>query len=315
MKDYATPGLRKTGLRQQLRKFLPLYLMMLPGIVYLFINNYMPLPGLILAFKKFKYSRGIWGSPWNGVKNFRFLIQSYDLGTILRNTLCYNLVFIVADTVVTVAVAILLNEVQRKKLQQSFQTIILIPHLLSYVIISYIAYALFGNDCGMINNSILIPLGMEPISWYTRAEYWPFILTGFHIWKEFGYFSVIYFATILGFDRTYYEAATVDGASSWKQIVHITLPLLKPVIITMTLLSIGRLFYSDFGLFYQVPMNSGMLFDTTNTIDTYVYRGLLENNDIGRASAAGFIQSILGFLFVLATNLIVRKVDKENALF
>lgn len=300
---------------KKLKKFLPVYLMVLPGFVYMFINNYMPMPGLMLAFKKFKFSKGIWGSPWYGVKNFTFLINSYDLGTILKNTICYNLGFIVIDTIFAVGVAIMLSEVNRKKLQQLFQTVILIPYLLSYVIISYIVYAFFGADCGMVNNSILIPLGIQPVSWYTEASRWPGILTFVHVWKSFGYSSVIYFASILGFDRSYYEAAMVDGASTWKQIIYITLPMLKPTIVTLTLLSIGRIFYSDFGLFYQVPMNSGMLFDTTNTIDTYVYRGLLENNDIGRASAAGFIQSILGFIFVIISNIIVKKVDADNALF
>ena len=158
-------------------------------------------------------------------------------------------------------------------------------------------------------------LGREPISWYTEPKYWPFVLTLVQVWKSFGYNSIIYFATLVGFDRSYYEAAVVDGASVWQQITRITLPMLKPTVITLTLMSVGRMFYSDFGLFYQVPMNSGMLQKVTNTIDTYVYRGLLENNDIGRASAAGFLQSILGFATVLTANLIVRRIEPENALF
>ncbi len=305
---------RKT-LKKRIRSHLPLFIMMLPGITYLLINNYLPLTGLQLAFKKFKYSQGIWGSQWNGVKNFTYLFRSGDAAVIIRNTILYNLVFLVLGTVFAIFTAILLNEIRQKSMKQAYQTLILIPHMISYVIVSYIAYAFLGNDNGMINSSLLKGMGLPAVSWYTEPKYWPYILTLIHLWKTFGYNSIIYFATIVGIDTAYYEAAIVDGAGTWKLISRITLPLLKPTIITLTLLSIGRLFYSDFGLFYQVPMNSGLLYSTTNTLDTFVYRGLLETNDVGRASAAGFIQSIMGFLLVLGTNLIVRRVESENALF
>lgn len=294
---------------------MPLYLMMIPGLAYLVINNYMPLTGLQLAFKKFKYALGVWESPWNGLKNFSYLFKTGDAWIIIRNTLGYNLLFIVLGTLLAIFVAILLSEIRHKKLQQTYQTVILIPHLISYVIVSYIVYALLGESNGMVNNTILRALGQEVVPWYTQAHYWPYIITFVQLWKTFGYISIIYYATIMGIDKTYYEAAVVDGAGIWKQITGITLPMLKPVIITLTLLSIGRMFYSDFGLFYQVPMNTGLLYNTTNTIDTYVYRGLLETNDVGRASAAGFIQSVLGFLLVLGTNAAVRAVEKEQALF
>lgn len=293
----------------------PLYLMMVPGLAYLLINNYMPLAGLQLAFKKFKYALGIWKSDFNNFKNFTYLFKSSDAWIIYRNTVGYNLVFILLGTVVAIFVAILLNMVRVKRMQKFYQTVILIPHLISYVIVSYIVYAFLGQDNGMINNSLLKALGMEPIAWYTEAAYWPYILVITQLWKTFGYNSIIYYATIVGIDQTYYEAAIVDGATWWKQVRYITLPMLKPVIVTLTLLAIGRMFYSDFGLFYQVPMNIGLLYDATNTIDTYVYRGLLETNDVGRASAAGFIQSVMGFFLVLGTNAIVRRVDREQALF
>lgn len=293
----------------------PLYLMMAPGLAYLLINNYMPLAGLQLAFKKFKYALGIWKSDFNNFKNFTYLFKSSDAWIIIRNTVGYNLVFILLGTVVAIFVAILLNMVRVKRMQKFYQTVILIPHLISYVIVSYIVYAFLGQDNGMINNSLLKALGMEPIAWYTEAAYWPYILVITQLWKTFGYNSIIYYATIVGIDQTYYEAAIVDGATWWKQVRYITLPMLKPVIVTLTLLAIGRMFYSDFGLFYQVPMNIGLLYDATNTIDTYVYRGLLETNDVGRASAAGFIQSVMGFFLVLGTNAIVRRVDREQALF
>lgn len=294
---------------------MPLYIMMLPGLAYIIVNNYIPLAGLQLAFKKFKYAKGIWDSPWNGIKNFTYLFKTGDAWVIIRNTLGYNLIFIILGTIFAILVAILLNEIHLKKVQQVYQTVVLIPYLISYVIVSYITYALLGESNGMINNSILVPLGLQPASFYTDPKYWPYILTTVQLWKTFGYSSIIYFATIIGIDKAYYEAAVVDGAGTWKQITSITLPMIKPVIITLTLLSIGRIFYSDFGLFYQVPMNTGLLYDATNTIDTYVYRGLLETNDVGRASAAGFIQSVLGFLLVLGTNAAVRAIEKDQALF
>lgn len=300
---------------KKMKRFLPLYLMMLPGLAYLIVNNYIPLAGLQLAFKKFRYTEGIWGSPWTGLKNFTFLFKTNDAWVLFRNTIGYNLLFLILNTVLAIAVAILLNEAGSERIKKFSQTMILIPYLLSYVVISYNIYALLGQSSGMVNNTILKPLGIEPVSWYTQPEYWPLILTLVQAWKSFGYNSIIYYATIIGFDKALYEAAAVDGAGIGKRIWNITIPLLKPTIVTLTLLSIGRMFYSDFGLFYQVPMNSGMLQKATTTIDTYVYRGLMENNDIGRAAAAGFLQSILGFITVLTANMIVRRIESENALF
>ena len=300
---------------RKLKRFIPFYIMMIPGLTYLFINNYIPLTGLQLAFKKFKYNEGIFNSPWAGMKNFSFLFKTNDAWVLFRNTLGYNLLFLVINTVLAIAVAILLNEVRSAFVRKMSQTVVLIPFLLSYVVISYIVYALLGQSGGMVNNSILKPLGMEPVSWYTKPKYWPLILTLVQAWKAFGYNSIIYYATIIGFDKSLYEAAAVDGAGVWKRILFITMPMLKATVITLTLMSIGRMFYSDFGLFYQVPMNSGMLQKATTTIDTYVYRGLMESNDIGRAAAAGFLQSILGFVTVLTANTVVRKIESENALF
>lgn len=293
----------------------PLYLMMLPGLVYILINNYIPMAGLLLAFKKVNYGLGIWKSPWVGLSNFTYLFRAGDASEIFRNTVGYNLAFLLFGTILSAAVAILLDAVYGRRSKRFYQTVILIPWLISWVIVSYIVYAFLSGDNGLINNSILRPLGMEPVNWYTSPAYWPVILVLVYLWKSFGYQSIMYYATLIGIDKTYYEAAVVDGASAWQQISFITLPFLKPTMITLTLLQIGRMFYSDFGLFYQVPMNSGLLYSTTNTIDTYVYRGLLELNDVGRSSAAGFLQSILGFLVVLAANWAVRRVEEDSALF
>lgn len=299
--------------RIQWKLYLPLYLMMLPGIVYLVINNYIPMGGLVLAFKKYNYQLGMWKSPWNGLKNFKFLVMSSDAFKMIRNTLGYNLVFIVLGTIIAIIVAILLNEVKAVRAKKSYQTLILIPYLISSVIVSYIVFAFLSQDNGFVNNTLLG--AGHKISWYTEPKYWPFILTFVQMWKSFGYNSIIYYATIIGIDPTYYEAASIDGAGKIRQIFSVTLPCLKPTIITLTLLSVGRIFYSDFGLFYQVPMNSGTLLDATQTIDTYVYRALITSNDIGRSAAAGFLQSMLGFVLVFSANLLVNKIDKENALF
>lgn len=305
-------SLQKTNF---LKTYLPLYSMMIPGILYLIMNNYIPMGGLIIAFKKYNYSLGIKKSPWAGLSNFTYLFKTKDALTIIRNTICYNVVFIILGTIMAVTVAIMLSEVTSRRGKKIYQTLVLVPYLISMVIVSYIVYAFLSQDNGFINNTILKVLGQEKIQWYTSPKYWPVILTIVYLWKHFGYNSVLYYATVIGIDTTLYEAAVVDGANKWNQIWHITLPGLKQTIITMVLLSVGRIFYSDFGLFYQVPMSSGPLIDITNTIDTYVYRGLTQLNDIGRSAAAGFVQSMVGFVVVLAANFIVSRLDKESALF
>ena len=297
-----------------LRRTFPLYLMMVPGLAYLVINNYLPMFGLSFAFKDINYTVGIWQSPWVGFDNFSYLFRTNDAFVIFRNTVLYNLAFIVLGTVLAIVVAILLSQI-KGKMMRVYQTSILIPYLLSITVVSYLAFAFLSVDSGFINNSILAPLGIDPIGWYSSPGYWPYILIFIYLWKNFGYNTILYYATLIGIDDSYYEAAVIDGANTWQQIRHITLPCLKTTIITLVIMAIGRMFYSDFGLFYQVPMNNGLLYSATNTIDTYVFRGLLQLNDVGRSSAAGFLQSVLGFVLVLGANFIVKKVDAESALF
>ncbi|MCR1841936.1 ABC transporter permease subunit [Murimonas intestini] len=289
--------------------------MFIPGAVYLLINNYIPMAGIIIAFKNYNVRDGIWKSPWVGFDNFEYLFKTKDAWIITRNTLGYNLAFIVLGTVFAVTVAILLYELKAQRARKAYQTIILIPFLISMVITSYLVYGFLAQDVGFVNNSILKNLGKDSISWYSEAKYWPFILIFVNLWKQFGYNCIIYYATLMGIDKGYFEAAVIDGAGRWQRIRNITLPHLKPTIIIMTLLALGKIFYSDFGLFYQVPMNSGPLVNATNTIDTYVYRGMMSTGNLGMSSAAGFYQSIVGFVLVLSVNLIVRRVDRENALF
>lgn len=297
-------------------RYLPLYLMFLPGALYLFMNNYVPMSGLIIAFKRINWRKGILGSDWAGLSNFTYLFKTKDAFNITRNTLLYNLTFIVLGTLIAITIAILLNEITHKLMKQVYQTIILLPYLISIVVVSYLVFALLSSETGFINNTILKAMGKDAISWYTEPKYWPYILVLVHIWKTFGYDCILYYATLVGIDHSYYEAAVIDGANRWDQVVHVTLPSLLPTIITLTLMSIGKIFYSDFGLFYQVPMDSGPLLDITSTIDTYVYRGLIRLNDIGMSSAAGFYQSVVGFVLVLLANWSVKKVGgEENALF
>lgn len=292
-----------------------LYLMLIPGLLYLIINNYLPLFGLTFAFKKINYSVGVWQSPWVGLSNFTYLFKTKDAFVIFRNTILYNVAFIILGNAAAIMIAILLGEIRSRMALKFYQTTILLPYLLSTVIISYLVFAFLSKDNGFINNSILYWLGREPIGWYSSPQYWPFILLIVYLWKSVGYSSILYYATLISIDTSYYEAAAIDGAGVLKQIVHVTLPGLKTTIITLVIINLGHMFYSDFGLFYQIPMNNGMLYSATNTIDTYVYRGLLELNDVGRASAAGFLQSTLGFVLVLLANFIVRKIDRESALF
>lgn len=297
------------------KRFWPLYLMLLPGTVYLIINNYVPMTGIVVAFKQYNVRDGLYNSPNIGLKNFEFLFKTNDAWLITRNTILYNLVFIVLGTVLAIAVAIILNEIRGKQAKQVYQTVILIPYLISMVVVSYLAFAFLSDGSGFLNHSVLPLFGLDPISWYNQPQYWPFILVLINIWKGIGYNCILYYATICGIDHSLYEAAVVDGANRWKQVVHITLPCLKPTIIILTLMSLGNIFRSDFGLFYQVPMNSGALINVTNTIDTYVYRGLMQTNNIGMSSAAGVYQSVVGFVLVLTANFIVRKVDNESSLF
>jgi putative aldouronate transport system permease protein len=271
--------------------------------------------GIFIAFKDLNFAKGIFGSDWVGFANFKFLFRTDAAYIMTRNTILYNLVFIVLGTMMAIFIAILMTEIAKKAYSKLFQTGLVLPNLISMVVLSYIVYAFLNADNGFINRSILRPLGLAEISWYSEAKYWPFILVIVYLWKTAGYTSIIYFAFIAGIDKHLYEAAKIDGAGKMRQIFSVTLPLLTPIIIILTLLNIGRIFNSDFGLFYQVPLNSGALYSTTQTIDTYVYRALMELNDMGMSAAAGLYQSVVGFVLVLIANAIVRKISPDHALF
>ncbi len=304
---------RKKIKRQEERKRnIPLYLMMLPGLLYLIANNYLPMFGILIAFKKVNFTVGLFKSPWCGFDNFEYLFKTKDAFLMIRNTVCYNLVWIALGLVISVFIAICMAEISSRKIAKVIQPVICFPSMVSAVILSFIVYAFLSTSYGYLNATIFKD---SPVNWYATAKYWPLILTIVHFWQNAGQSSIIYMASIGGIDKSLYESARLDGATKWQQICHITLPMLKPMIILMLLMSIGRIFNSDFGLFYQVPLGNGLLASTTQTIDTYVYRALLELNNISMSSAASVFQAIIGFVLVLMSNLLVRVVEPDNALF
>ena len=294
---------------------IPFYIMVLPGTIYLLINNYIPLYGIIIAFKKLNFQKGIFQSDWNGFNNFKFLFATKDAWVITRNTILYNIAFFIVGTILSITMAILINEIRSKIASKTYQSITLLPFLMSWVIISYLVYAFLSAETGLINNSILKPLGLKQIIWYQDKTYWPFILIFVNTWKGIGYSMIIYLSSVVGISQDYFEAAKLDGANKWQQIRKITLPLLKPTMITLFILSIGQIFRSDFGLFYQIPKNSGPLFSVTRTLDVYVYQALMRNSDFAMSSAAGVYQSVVGFVLIIIANQIVKRYNSENALF
>lgn len=310
----------RSGFLQELIKNKSLFLMLLPGVIILLLNNYLPMFGVLIAFKNFKFHgssfiSSLLQSEWVGFKNFEYLFKTTDAFIITRNTLLYNIVFILIGLVVSVTTAVMLNEIRNAKLAKVYQSAFFMPYFLSWVVVSYITFAFLSMDNGFVNRVVLPAMGLDPIPWYSEPKYWPFILVFLNAWKWCGYNCLIYLATIIGIDREYYEAAMLDGANKWHQVTKITVPLLMPVIVMMTLMNIGRIFNADFGLFFQVPRNTGSLFPATNVVDTYVYNSLMTMGDIGMSSAAALYQSVVGFILVLFTNRMVKKINKDYALF
>ena len=295
-----------------------LLLLTIPGAIWFLVFAYLPMFGVIVAFKRWRIHGGFFeslmNSKWVGFDNFKFLFQSSDAWLITKNTVLYNIVFIILGIVLPVTLAILLNELLNKKLAKFYQSSMFLPYFLSWVVVSYCLYAFLSPEKGYVNG-ILQSMGGKGISWYTEPKYWPFIIIFMSQWKAVGYGTVVYLASICGIDKSYYEAAMIDGASKFQQIKYITVPLLKPVMIIMFITSIGGMFRGDLGLFYQLPKDSCALYPVTNVIDTYVYRGLMNLGDIGMSSAASLYQSFVGLILIVTSNAIVRKVDEENAFF
>ncbi len=293
-----------------------LTLLALPTTIWYFLFSFLPMFGIIIAFKEFKINGGFlksfFTSKFVGFNNFKFLFASKDIWIILRNTLAYNIVFIILGIVVPVAAAIAIGQLHSKRMAKVYQTAMFMPFFLSWVVVTALVWAFLSYDKGLLNN-FLETMGYERQQWYMKKEMWPPVLVFIDLWKGVGYGMVVYLATITGIDRTYYEAAGIDGATIWQQIRYITLPLMKNVIIMMFIMKVGSIFYSDFGLFYQVPRDSNSLYNVVYTLDVYVYKQL-RSATTGMSAAAAFIQSVAGCITILTANAIVRKIDRESAM-
>ncbi|MEZ0537353.1 ABC transporter permease [Caldicellulosiruptoraceae bacterium PP1] len=292
-----------------------LLLMCLPAIIFFFVFSYIPMPGLYIAFVDYRYDLGIFKSPFVGLSNFKFLIMSGDLLRLTRNTILYNLVFIIFGSLFQILVAILLNEINAKRFRKVTQTIMIFPNFISYVLVGLLAYNFLNFDYGVINN-ILKSLKITPINFYSTPSLWPFIIVITNIWKGAGYGSVIYFATITNIDTEIIEAALIDGANTLQKIRYVILPLLKPTFVILLLFSLGGILRGDFGLFYNlVGSNNSLLFENTDIIETFVFRSLMNNFNFSLGSAVSFYQSILGFFIVTFANWLVKRIEPEYALF
>ena len=301
-------------------KTLLLTTMVLPGAIWLLLVRYLPMFGIVLSFldyrlptRKMPFPVNVFKSDWVGFDNFKFLLTK-DAGQMIFNTFAYNVVFILLGLVIAVAFAIMMSELTRKLAAKVFQTLMFFPYFLSWVVVSYFLFAFMDPVSGLLVH-MQRAMGNIPVDWYNEPKYWPFILTFCNLWKNLGYSTVLYLAAITGIDHTQYEAAAVDGASKWQQMYHITLPHLRPMIVILLIMNVGKIFNADFGLFYSVPMNSAPLFPVTQVVDTYVYRAYMSTRDVGLSSAAGFLQSLVGFVSIVVVNSIVRKVDPESSLF
>lgn len=309
---------RQSGIVRLLRnivKYRVLLFMLFPPAIVFFINCYIPMFGVFIAFKNINYVDGIMGSPWTGLDNFRFLFATSDAWRVTINTIAYNISFIVSGLLLSVAIAIAINEVRAKITSRFYQTVMIMPNFLSMVVVSYIVYAFLHPEYGFLVKYVLPLFGHNSVNAYMHPQAWPYILWLTKMWHSVGIGSVIYLAAITGISEELYEAAVMDGASKWQQIIRITIPLLTPVMVILTILNLGGIFRSDFGLFYHVTLDSGALRSTTDVIDTYVYRGLIQLNDLGMSSAANFYQSVVGFFLVIGANSLARKLNRDTALF
>ncbi len=292
---------------------LSLLVLTVPCLVYFFIWHYLPMSGLVLAFKKYNFSKGIFGSDWIGFKNFEFLLSSNALGGLLKNTAGYGLAFIIVGNFCAILFALLLFEVRQKQLIKVYQTMLILPRFLSWVVIGFMSYAILSPTQGLLNQ-IIVLFGMERIDWYTRPEFWPFIIVICEVWKTIGLSSIMYYAALMAIDTELFEAAQIDGASKIQQMINISIPSLLSLFTILMILQIGNIFRGDFGLFYQIPRDVGVLYPTTDIIDTYVYRGLRQGS-YAIATAVGLFQSVMGLVMVLTSNYIVKKIDPEKSLF
>ncbi|MCI5486104.1 MAG: ABC transporter permease subunit [Clostridiales bacterium] len=315
------PNRLASGRFAKYKKTLVLLTMVAPAAIWLLLLRYLPMGGIVLAFKDYKinprnpsFISNLLSSKWVGLKNFEYLFKTDSAWIMFRNTLGYNIVFIILGVIIPVAFAIMMNELTRKFVRKTYQTMMFFPYFLSWVVVSYFLNAFLDAQYGMIP-AMQAAAGKEVTSWYTTPGPWPYLLVFANLWKNVGYSTVLYLAAITGIDANQYEAAAIDGASKWQQVLYVTIPHLRTMICILFIMNVGRIFASDFGLFYNVPMQNGALFSVTQTIDTYVYRAYIATGNPGQSSAAGLLQNVLGFICILSANAIVKKVDADSAMF
>jgi putative aldouronate transport system permease protein len=289
--------------------------MSLPAVVYLFIFSYLPMAGLVIAFQKYTNRDGIFGSPFVGLSNFGFLFSSTDAWIITRNTVLYNLAFITVNMLLALTMAIMLSELHSRWKAKAIQTIYMMPYFLSWTVINIVVYAFLARGSGLVNALLVASGGTVKIDWYQQIRIWPPLLVFLNTWKNAGYQTVLFLAVISSISGDYYEAAMLDGANKFQQAWHITLPHLRFVLGISIILSMGSIFRGDFGLFFTVTRNSGLLYPVTDVIDTYIYRGLMSLSNVSMSAAAGLYQSVVGFILVIIVNSIVRKIDPDSAMF
>ncbi len=304
---------KRKGSKVKRRETFHLDLMVLPGFLLLLLFNYSPMLGLVIAFKDYNPNLGIMKSPWNGWENFRFFFESQDAVRTIRNTLMYSVSFLILDLVCGVGLALMFYNLRSRKALKVYNTIVILPRFMSAVIIAFIVYIILNPSYGLLNH-IIVALGGTKVQWYSEASYWPAILTITHVWQTVGMNSIVYYASLMGLDEALLEAARLDGASKWQETWYVVIPHLVPVMVINTILAIGRLFQGDFGLFYQVPKNVGILYETTDVINTYTYRAL-QSGTFEKSTAVGLFQSAMGAILVIITNKIVQKISPENSLF
>ena len=320
-KPKRVPDLRASGRFSKAKKTLILLSMVAPGALWLLLLRYLPMGGIILAFKNYKiypkdptFLNNLIHSKWVGLDNFKFLFTTGDSWVMIRNTLAYNIVFIILGVIIPVAFAVMMSELSKKFVAKTYQTLMFFPYFLSWVVVSYFLNAFIDAQYGLIPMAQRAA-GETAVSWYTTPGPWPYIIVFANLWKNVGYSTVLYLAAITGIDQTQYEAAAIDGASKWQQILHVTLPNLRTMIAILFILNVGKIFNADFGLFWNVPMQNGALFSVTQVIDTYIYRVLMNTGNIGQSTAAGLLQNIVGFICIIGANAVVKKIDSDSTLF
>jgi len=301
-------------LLKDIRKRWMLWLMVVPGILYVVIFNYLPLTGLVMAFQKLDLRKGVFTSPFVGFANFKFLFSTTDAWVITRNTVLYNIAFIITRMVFSIGLAVIIHELHSKRFSKISQTILIMPYFLSVVVVSTIVFAFLSPTNGFVNG-FLESLGKTPVNWYNKRSFWPPFLVSLNLWMGGGYSAIVYIAVLSGISKEYYEAALIDGATKWQQFRYITLPQLRFIIAINLISSIGGIFKSGLGLFYTVPRDSGMLFPVTQTLDTYIFRGMQSMTNLGMTTAAGLFQSLVGFILVLVANKVVKTIDNDAAMF